>query len=503
MRRCDLFLGILALLSLPLPGLPVAVEAPAELKSAWERLLFSHPFPPGLDAAPVGTAGSVGSVILRDRVLTGFRIVDESILVPVMRLWDPPLTLTRAQAESRSVRLLTLDSVALPDIALPVDGLYPGDPGYPLMRRVAVGIQGDDPVLRQWFETLPDLLPRDPPERFRWIGAVGDIMPDRGVDAALLAPAGAERVFGDTLPLLRSLDLLVGNLEAAATTGGVRAVKTYTFRFDPRALGSLAAAGFSYLSAANNHTFDYGMGGFIDTLASLGQAGIATSGAGRTAEEASRPAVMRIGDVEVRLLSFAAYPVDRTGFDGRSMARATADRPGALWLDDEGIAAAARGFSTDAFNVALVHGGIEWSSAPTEEQRRRYRDLIRAGADLVIGSHPHVLQGLEAVDGRLIAYSLGNFLFPGMEETPGGERSAILEVGTYGRRIVSLRVVPVRLDGGTVRLELQKDSLRELRSQSRDLNASPRADSASPRADSASPKADSASPKGDSAHGRE
>jgi poly-gamma-glutamate synthesis protein (capsule biosynthesis protein) len=410
-------------------------------------------------------------VVLRTRVLPGFRLMEDSILVPVVRLWDAAPTLTRAQAESGSVRLLPLESVALPDIALPVEGLYPGDPGYPLAWHVAVGIQGDDPALRQWFETLPDPAPRDPPERIRWIGAVGDVMPARGVDSSLLAPEGGQAVFGDTLPILRSLDLLVGNLEAAATTGGVRAVKTYTFRFNPLAMGSLSAAGFSYLSAANNHTFDYGKDGFLDTLSSLGQAGIATSGAGRTFDEASRPAVVRIGNREIRLLSFAAYPVDRTGFDGRSMARATADRPGALWLDDEGIDAAARGFSRDSFNVALVHGGIEWSSAPTDEQRRSYRALVRAGADLVVGSHPHVLQGLEAVDGKLIAYSLGNFLFPGMEGTPGGERSVIIEVGIYAGRIVSLRFIPVRLHGGTVRLDLQKDSLQLLRSQTRRLNA--------------------------------
>jgi poly-gamma-glutamate synthesis protein (capsule biosynthesis protein) len=324
---------------------------------------------------------------------------------------------------------------------------------------MAIGIQGDNGRLRRWFEGLPDLSPQDTPPQIRWIGAVGDIMPARGVDAALVAQGGLERVFGDALPFLRGPDLLVGNLEAAATTRGARAVKTYTFRFDPRALASLSSAGFSYLSVANNHAFDFGKEGFLDTLASLSAAGIATSGAGATIEEASRPAVMSLGGTEIRLLSFAAYPVDRTGFDGRAAARAAVDRPGTLWLDDEGIAAASRGFSKDAFNIALVHGGVEWSTTPTGEQKQKYRELVRAGADLVIGSHPHVLQGLEALDGKLIAYSLGNFLFPGMEGTPGGEESLILEVGTYGKRIVSVRGVPIRLHGGILRLRQGKTSV--------------------------------------------
>ncbi len=434
------------------------------------------PFPPVSRPVPVNAPGpadaarNASSVILRNQILPGFRIVEQSVMVPVVRLWEAPPDLTRARADSGTVRLLTLDSVVLPDIAVPVDGLYPGEPGYPLVNRLAVGILGSDTLLRQWFFSLPDLPPTDDSARIRWIGAVGDVMPARGVDAALLSPGGSERVFGDALPILRGLDLLVGNLEAAATSGGVRTGKTYTFRFDPQALKSLAASGFSYLSAANNHTFDFGADGFIDTIANIALAGIATSGTGRTSADASRPAVMHVGDTEIHLLSFAAYPVDRSGFDGRTMARATPDRPGALWLDDEGIAAASRGFSASAFNVALVHGGLEWSSAPTEEQRRRYRDLVRAGADLVIGSHPHVLQGLEARDGRLIAYSLGNFLFPGMEETPGGDRSVILEVGTWGRRIVSLRAVPVRLRGGTVRLDPGAGALQELRSRTRRLN---------------------------------
>ena len=251
---------------------------------------------------------------------------------------------------------------------------------------------------------------------------------------------------------------------------GTKARKTYTFRFDPRALEALAAAGFSYLSLANNHTFDYGTAGFLDTLVSLAEAGIATSGAGRTAQDASLPAVLKVGDMEVRLLSFGAYPVDRTGFDGRATARAGDNRPGTLWLDEDGLAAAARGFSPNAFNIAVVHGGEEWSTTPTAAQRKSYRDLVSAGADLVIGSHPHVLQGLEAVNGSLIAYSLGNFLFPGMDGTPGGESSAILEVGTWNRKIVALRIVPVRLRGTSVRVDPLAGTTAAVRSLSGPLN---------------------------------
>jgi poly-gamma-glutamate capsule biosynthesis protein CapA/YwtB (metallophosphatase superfamily) len=448
----------------------VAVTAPPELRAAWERLISRHPFPVDAPANAAGTAAA-GSVLLVFGTPAGSRIVEHSTLVPVIRMWEVPPALTRALAESGSMRLLELESVTLPDIALPVDGLYPGDDGYPLSRPVSAVVRGDDPGLRQWFDSLPDPPREDTPGRLTWIGAVGDIMPARGGDEALLAPAGPQRVFSDTLPLLRSLDLLVGNLEAAATVGGTRLKKTYTFRFDPRALGGLAAAGFSYLSAANNHTFDYGKAGFEDTLRNLAKQGISTSGAGSTLQEAERPAILHARGTEVRVLSFSAYPVDRTGFDGRSMARAADDRPGSLWLDAEGIGAAARAFSPEAFNIALVHGGVEWSTSPSAEQKEGYRALVRAGADLVIGSHPHVLQGLEALDGGLIAYSLGNFLFPGMDGTKGGENSMILQIGIHGQRIVSLRFAPVRLNGATVRRDPGQASLAQFRLLTRSLNA--------------------------------
>jgi poly-gamma-glutamate synthesis protein (capsule biosynthesis protein) len=470
MRRTLTFLGIILLFSVKVPGLAIRVDVPEELAPAWTRFISLHPFPAGL-AEAAAAADPASEVVFRDGAQPGFKVVQVSALAPVARLWDAPLTVTRARAEAGTLRLLALESISLPDIALPVDGLYPGDPGYPLVRRFSVAVHGDDPRLLAWFKALPDLRPDESPRRILWIGAVGDIMPARGVDGALLASAGRQRVFGDTLPFLRGLDLLVGNLEAAATSRGARMTKTYTFRFDPRALGSLSAAGFSYLSVANNHTFDYGRQGFLDTLANLAHIGIATSGAGETVEAASRPSIMEIGGMEFRLLSFAAYPVDRTGFDGRVTARATADRPGTLWLNEEGIAAAARGFSPDAFNIALVHGGVEWSTAPTGEQREKYARLIHAGADLVIGSHPHVLQGLEALEGKLIAYSLGNFLFPGMEGTTGGERSLVLQVGVYDRHIVALRFVPVELSGGTVRLDPHQGALQDLRALSLRLSA--------------------------------
>ena len=302
---------------------------------------------------------------------------------------------------------------------------------------------------------------------------MGDVMPARGVDAMLLSEGGVERVFGDTLPLLRGSQLLLGNLESSTASHGTAENKSYTFRFRPAAVQKLKDAGFSYLSLANNHSYDFGQEGFLETLASLSRCGIRTSGAGSDIQEASRPTVEWAGTQKVRILSFGAFPVDKTGFDGRVSERAGSSRAGILWLDDAELTSAAKAFSPDAFNIAFVHGGTEWSRTTTQEQRRLYRELLNHGADLVLGAHPHVLQGMEAVDGKLIAYSLGNFLFPGMEGTPGGQDSIILRLGIYEGKIRYVQSFSVRLRAGIVRRASSEEAREELLRQTRAVNAQP------------------------------
>ena len=453
MRRFLIASLIILCSLLPLVGLPVTLDCPAELSSSWERISAAHPLPAGIEVARAlpERASATDVIAVRLGAGTGLKVVDRILMAPVARLGEQGGPLASVDAAGRR-RTAPLDSIQLPDIALAAGSMTADQPGYPLQGDVAIGVEGGNPELRAWLESLPQAPARATPARIAWIGAVGDIMPARGLDQALLAETGPQRVFTDTLPLLRSFDLLVGNLEAAATARGTPANKTYTFRFRQDALQALKAAGFSYLSIANNHTFDFGKQGFLDTLDALRSFGIGTSGAGSDESAAAAPFETRVGDLRVNVLSFAAYPVDRRGFDGRKTARARHDSPGSLWLDESGLAAAARAFSRGSFNIALVHGGEEWSTRPTAEQLRSYRALVHAGADLVIGSHPHVLQPMEGLDGSLIAYSLGNFLFPGMEDTEGGDDSAILKVGIVDGSIRYVQTFPVRLSGTTVRL---------------------------------------------------
>jgi poly-gamma-glutamate capsule biosynthesis protein CapA/YwtB (metallophosphatase superfamily) len=436
--------------------LPLFVQASDDLWPEWLALTAAFPLPPGTDVIRVAPgAAPPGSLAVLSLGAAG-SVVGIMPIVPVVRLGQERRGATQREVSRSEVRLLPLCSVSLPDVALPLDGLFPDQTGYPLSRQITLRLDSWDPLLQAWYARLEEPANHVSgwPSAITWIEAVGDIMPARGVDDALLSHGGLSRVFGDTLALLRGSDLLLGNLESSAASGGVPQNKSYSFRFRGEAVEKLREAGFSYLSLANNHTFDFGADGFLRTLAALSRWGIMTSGAGGNLDEASRPAVVRAGSQEIRILSFGDFPVDRTGFDGRVSERAGSSRPGILWLDEEGLSAAARAFAggtgSPAFTIAFVHGGEEWRPTPTTEQKRLYRELVHRGADLVLGAHPHVLEGMEALAGGLIVYSLGNFLFPGMEGTPGGQDSVILRLGIFAGKIRYVQAFPVRLRGTTV-----------------------------------------------------
>jgi poly-gamma-glutamate capsule biosynthesis protein CapA/YwtB (metallophosphatase superfamily) len=265
--------------------------------------------------------------------------------------------------------------------------------------------------------------------------------------------AGPEAVFGTLVGSIRSADLTLGNLESAATLRTAGADKTFTFRFPPEALDPLAKAGFDCLMVSNNHAFDFGMAGFLDTLDACAARGLGSPGGGRDEGAARAPWLAGIpGRASVRVWACADYPVENSGFDGRKF-KAGPLAPGIAWLDDDFVSGLREAAGTDGaarIDIVMVHGGTEWSRVPGLERVRRYRELVEAGADMVIGSHPHVVQGVEWYEGRPIFYSLGNFVFPSMDGTPGGEDSVMVKAEFVGGIPAYLELVPVKLSGRTV-----------------------------------------------------
>lgn len=275
------------------------------------------------------------------------------------------------------------------------------------------------------------------------LAAVGDLMLARSIGRALVRDP-ATSPFDGVSTLLQGADVTVGNLECALGTGGTRARKRYTFLAPPSAASSLAGAGFDVLSLANNHSLDYGAVGLNETTRLLDEAGIRYAGAGLDEVAAHRPALMEVKGLRVAFLAYVNTPPE--GSYRAATWRARPRRYGVAWAEPGRIAkevAAAR--QQADLVIVLLHSGRENVQAPDRVQRIAAHAAIDAGAALVIGSHPHVLQGVERYGGGVIAYSLGNFVFDGLY---GRSQTAILQVTLSRTGVRAIGWTPVVLRNG-------------------------------------------------------
>jgi poly-gamma-glutamate synthesis protein (capsule biosynthesis protein) len=270
------------------------------------------------------------------------------------------------------------------------------------------------------------------------LDAVGDITFGEQVGPAI-AEHGAAYPWTFVAPDLRAADITVGNLETAASTRGVAAVKEYTFRGPPSALRPVHdVAGFDVLTLANNHAVDYGRDALMDTVRAVRAAGIEPIGAGADERLARRPAVVGAGGVRVAFLGYS--DVNPLGFN------ATATAPGTARADTAAIEADVRAARRRAdVVVCFFHWGTEMHPQPDLRQQQLAAACLNAGARLVLGAHPHVLGGLAQPTHRsLVAWTLGNFVFPSGGVTG---RTAILHVALGADGVRGYRLEPVRIDG--------------------------------------------------------
>jgi poly-gamma-glutamate capsule biosynthesis protein CapA/YwtB (metallophosphatase superfamily) len=276
--------------------------------------------------------------------------------------------------------------------------------------------------------------------------AVGDILLDRGI-ARRIEGGGPHIVFARVRDVISSADLAFGNLECPLTDNCDRSRQRISFRANPRYVESLTDAGFDMLSLANNHSMDCGSRGLLETMSNLKRGGLLWSGAGETRAEAEAPVILTLKGIRIAFVSFTAVapPANATVRDGGP---AVALLPSRAALA-QAVASARR--ESEVVAVSL-HWGAEYSSRPSGEQVDLAHAAVEAGADLVIGHHPHTLAGMELIrrpEGRyaLIAYSLGNFAF----DSPRwlGKRvteSVILRCRLSRRGLASAEVLPVVLE---------------------------------------------------------
>lgn len=281
-----------------------------------------------------------------------------------------------------------------------------------------------------------------PPVVISWVGDIhlGQSVGELGI------LRGMDYVLADVRDSLLADSLTVGNLECSVSRSGQpEQGKEYTFQASPALLPGLRTNGIEFLSLANNHSLDFGKQAMLEMLEHLRAAGLLFGGAGADITAAATPVYVSIGGHRVAVLCFS-----RVVPAGWQAGRATPGIAGCLdpWLLLQRITE-----TRDSADLVCVylHWGKEKQTWPEDYVRALARRCIEAGADLVVGSHPHVLRGFEFYQGKLIAYSLGNFVFTNRDGRP----SMILRTTFAGDSLVSATVIPCRIH--MLRPELETD----------------------------------------------
>lgn len=276
-------------------------------------------------------------------------------------------------------------------------------------------------------------LPCEPAPPTLTLAFVGDVMLGRGVAQAL--DGDWDAAFVDVQPWLAQADLAFANLESPLTTAPFALssdgmVGRYDLRAPPDAVAALRAAGFDVVSLANNHALDAGAVGLSQAMATLEQAGIiGVVDTGPVYPSTHLPVYCFLA------LDDSVEPLD-------------------VYAAAEAVTAAA---DEGGLVIVSVHWGGEYQASPSPRQRTVARALADAGAGLVIGHGPHVLQRVEWLGETLVAYSLGNFLFD--QPYPADCRwGAVLRVAVQGDRIVAVDALPTVAQRGRVRRAASEDA---------------------------------------------
>lgn len=312
------------------------------------------------------------------------------------------------------------------------------------------GQSPDDPIL------LPDVTLVERAEGRVMLVFGGDAMMGRRFSN----PAEGEPVLirkdheaEDTLALMRHMkpylevaDLASVNLETQVMSSQPEqnAPKSYVFFTPPEALAALRESGVDYVTLGNNHTYDYLATGLESTIEALDASGLGWSGAGMTESQALKPYRTELNG---NPLSFLGYLGWAGNFSPNQVAQGT-EKGGAAFGTTENIRETVREESAQGFlPVVQYHGSREYTDEPTLVTETRLKQSIDDGAILAIGHHPHIVQGFEIYKDRLIAYSMGNFIFDQFHYAT--KRSYLLYVWMDRDRLHRAEVMPVRIKGYT------------------------------------------------------
>jgi poly-gamma-glutamate synthesis protein (capsule biosynthesis protein) len=300
------------------------------------------------------------------------------------------------------------------------------------------------------------------------IMAVGDLMMSSWV-IDVVKKNGCDYPFDSTRSVIKKADFAIANLEAPLTAKGDRFEnKKFTFKTPPGFVKGIKNAGFDVVTLANNHILDYGCEGLLNTIKHLNHNGIAYCGSGGNKEKACRAVILEKMGLKVAFLGFSfTYPKDFwAGYD----------RCGTCHPSEEYFRELFHKYESQAdFVIASFHWGQEKRTTPKEYQIYFAHLAIDLGADLVLGHHPHVLQGLEIYKNRLIAYSLGNYVFGSYSNT--SKTSMLLYTALDHSGLIYARVYPISVYNAAVNFQPREldflsksDEIKRINMISRHLN---------------------------------
>ncbi|MDP4181561.1 MAG: CapA family protein [Bacillota bacterium] len=276
--------------------------------------------------------------------------------------------------------------------------------------------------------------------------AVGDILLGRGVGARLeKQKKGYLYPFEKVKPILKQGDVIFGNLEESITNSNKSLDERgkIVLKNSSKAFEGIKDAGFNLLNLANNHIMDYYDKGLIDTINLLNKNGIAHAGAGKNLDEARKMAIIEKNNLKIGLLSYTdmsdilyrGNPYIR--FKAGSNNSGVAPRELKYIMDD-----IKNNKSGVDLLIVSLHWGKEESFDILPEQVQFAHTLLDAGADLILGHHPHQFQGIEIYNGKPIVYSMGNFIFD--QNDPENQESFILNMGFNKNKLINFSLTPVK-----------------------------------------------------------
>ncbi|MEN8210247.1 MAG: CapA family protein [Thermodesulfobacteriota bacterium] len=246
-----------------------------------------------------------------------------------------------------------------------------------------------------------------------------------------------ESIYGDLLPILKSADLSIVNLESPLSDRGEPVSKSgAVFKGNLCHINALKCVPFDVVTLANNHVFDYGLDAFKDTLDVLNQNHIQWSGAGMSIKEAATPLVIDVNDIKIAIVNFS---------EGEDLTTA-GENPGVMGWDLSKIENTIRALKAEVdFIIVISHCGIEYIPFPPPYVVKAFKQMAGAGADIVIGHHPHVPQGFQFYNKTPICYSLGNFAFYQPTDLKYRKLGYLVNLKVSKKSLLSLELIPYKI----------------------------------------------------------